>query len=336
MQRVLLTGATGFIGHHLIERLQKEDCIVRCFVRNPEKTPVLFSGTVSRPLEIVQGDVLRPETLPAAVADCDVAVHLAGKVRARNYKEFEETNVHGTENLLNAAQQTGKLNRFVYVSSLAAAGPARPEAPKRETNVPVPVTDYGRSKLAAEQVVRKFADDFPCSLVRPCIVFGERDKMNLELFQTVKKLGFMPNPGFRKRYYSWIHAADLADLIVKVIYRGERIKPELPDKGVYFASANNGLCLKDIGTEIGRSLGREKTMLFRCPPMAVWSTATYYEVVKQLTGRDVPYDWAKAYESVKPWCCSSDKAAEQLDFSPPLLAKRIQQTTDWYEKNGLL
>jgi len=126
---------------------------------------------------------------------CDTIFHVAGLVRARNYQEFEQTNRFGTETIAKVAAECSTPPVFVYVSSLAAAGHSQPERPRRETDPAEPISRYGKSKLAGENALLSLAERMPCTIVRPGIVFGEADKMNLELFQAVKKLGIIPIPG---------------------------------------------------------------------------------------------------------------------------------------------
>jgi nucleoside-diphosphate-sugar epimerase len=266
--------------------------------------------------------------------------HLAGLVRANKPGEFETANVTGTNNVARAAVAENVL-RFVYVSSLAAAGCSTPRRPKQEADEPKPISDYGKSKLAAESVLRAFADSMQCTVVRPGIVFGEADKMNLELFKAVKKLGICPNPGFTRKIYSWIHAADLADLLILAAKSGERLPIGNPTsenfgQGIYFASCDEGHPLQDIALGVRRALGKKRVIPITCPPMAVWAISGFYEIRKMCTGSAVPFDWAKAYESLHHWTCTSAKAAQQLGFAAQPLDDRIRQTIAWYLDNDWL
>lgn len=338
-QRVLLTGATGFIGHHLVARLHQEKRQVRCLVRSSSATSRLNELGV----ELVQGDLSDPASLERAVEGCETVFHLGGRVRARNLAEFMETNADGTRNLARAAVKATSPPLLIDVSSLAVAGPAKRGA-KRESDVPKPISDYGRSKWAGEQALAELADALPCSVVRPGIVFGEGDMMNLELFLTVKKLGICPIPGWRDKIYSWIHAEDLVDLVLRVAEKGERLRVdsfreggEHYGHGVYFASTDKGRPLSEIGREIGRSLGLKKTVPMPCPPLAVWVVSTYYEALKRVKGEPQPYDWAKAKESLNHWYCTPEKSERKLGFSPlKPFSERMDQTAAWYRENGLL
>ena len=338
MQRVLLTGASGFIGYHLVRRLLEENCVLRCLVRSSSATEQLRPFGV----EFCHGDISEPDTLGRAVAGCDTIFHLAGRVRAKNLPQFLETNRDGTRNLARAAAAQPNPPTFVHVSTLAVMGPSKNGVPKRETDHPQPISHYGISKLEGERILQSFAAEMPCSVIRPGVVFGEWDRMNFELFKAVRNFGFMPNPGWTSRYYSWIHAADLAELAVLTARRGNRLfcgsgDVEPSDRGIYFASVGNGFNLDEIGREIGRSLGRKRTMTIKTPPVGVWVVASYFELLKRTTGKPQPYDWAKAHESFHNWCGSPEKAEAELSFTPlTTITERFDQTTRWYRENGWL
>ena len=333
MKKVLVTGGNGFVGHHLVCRLCQDNVSVRCLVRKTSSRSLLQSFEV----EYCTGELGDVESLRRAVDGCDTIFHAAGLVKAKNCQEFETVNRFGTESLAQVAAQCSSPPVFVYISSLAAAGHAKPEQPKRESDPTLPISKYGKSKLAGEVALLSFADKMPCTIVRPSIVFGEADKMCLEIFKTIKKLGICPIPGFTDKFHSWIHAADLSDLLIAAAQKGERLDlNRSADTGIYFASCDEGWKLSEIGRLIGRSLGKDRVRAVRCPPLAVWTISTYYEIKTQLTGRTQPFDWAKAWESFYHWTCSPEKACKQLSFSPKPLEERINQTTQWFLDNGWL
>ncbi|MCL2745076.1 MAG: NAD-dependent epimerase/dehydratase family protein [Planctomycetaceae bacterium] len=353
--RVLVTGTTGFVGWHLVKQLTEKGCAVRCLVRQSSDIEPLKPFNP----EFCRGSLDEPDSLKSAVADCGTIFHLAGRVRANTITDFLKANQDGTKNLAVAAlQQTVKRSSppvFVYVSSLAAMGPSKKGKPKTETDACKPISYYGISKLAAEITLSELANVLPCSIVRPGIVFGERDKMNLEIFRTVRKMGFCPIPGWFDRIYSWIHVADLCLLLMLTAEKGQRITTDsgyitlsgynpffaendtVSGQGIYLASNGAGRKLSEVGREIGKALGRKRTIGFRCPPMAVVAVSTYYEMLKRLTGKDQPYDWAKALESLRNWIASPEKTEEELGFVPLCsFAERIQQTADWYRQEKWL
>lgn len=333
MKKVLITGGSGFIGYHLVRRLCQTNVSVRCLVRQKSSRSLLRPFDV----EYCLGDLGDTDSLRRAVEGCDTIFHVAGLVRARNYREFEITNRLGTENLAQVAARCSSPPVFVYVSSLSVSGHAQPDQPKRESDPALPISNYGKSKLAAETALTAFADQMPCTIVRPGIVFGEADKMNLELFKTVKKLGFCPIPGYGDKVYSWIHATDLSDLLIDAAQQGERLNQHQPaGTGIYFAACDDGRNLSEVGCLIGRSFGKDRIRVVQCPPLAVWTVSAFYEIKMWLTDKTQPFDRAKALESMHHWTCSPEKACTQLNFSPKPLEERINQTTQWFEENGWL
>ena len=331
MKKVLITGGSGFIGYHLVRRLCQENVAVRCLVRQTSSLTLLQPSNV----EFCIGELGDPESLRKAVEGCDTIFHAAALVRARSYQEFDIANRLGTENIAKVAAECASPPVFVYVSSLAAAGHSTPEQPRRESDPALPISNYGRSKLAGETALLSFAKQMPCTIVRPGIVFGEADRMNLELFKVIKKWGICPIPGFRDKLYSWLHAADLSDLLIAAANKGERLGMEQPaGNGIYFASGDEGRKLSKIGHLIGQSVGRNRVRTVRLGPINLWSIATFYEVKKRLSGKPQPLDWEKAMESLHHWTCSPEKAKTQLGFSPQPLEERFRQTAQWFKENG--
>ena len=330
MKKVLITGGSGFIGYHLVRRLCQNNVAVRCLDRQSSSRSLLQTFDV----EYCLGDLNDMESLRKAVNGCDAVFHAAALVRARYDHEFETVNRLGTENVAKAAAECSTPPVFVYVSSLSAAGHSKPEQPKREADPAVPISKYGKSKLAGETALLSLAEQMPCTIVRPGIVFGEADKMNLELFKAIKKLGICPIPGFREKVYAWIHAADLCDLLVVAAQKGERLGLNQPaGTGIYFATSDKGRKFSEIGRLIAQSMGKNQIRFVRCGPIVLWTISTYYEVKKWWTGEGQPIDWEKTWESLHHWTCSPEKAKTQLDFSPQSLEERINQTTQWYVDN---
>lgn len=208
--RVLITGATGFIGSHLAEIFHSNGHKVRCLIRRTSD----LHWIRHLPNEYAYGDLFDRDALEAAVADVDHVYHLAGITKARTKEEYYRGNHLATKNLLaTVLEHRPGLGRFVHVSSQAAVGPSSPGSPIDEATPFHPITTYGRSKMEAEKECLRLADRLPITIVRPPAVYGPRDKDVFEFFNTMSK-GLQPMVGFGEKVVSLIHVRDLVDGIV--------------------------------------------------------------------------------------------------------------------------
>jgi 2-alkyl-3-oxoalkanoate reductase len=204
--KALVTGATGFVGSHLVEALHRRGDEITALVRSPSKAAALEPLGV----RLVTGDLDDPASLARAVQGQELVFHVAGLVAARSESEFLRCNRDGTASLLAAGTAAG-ISRFVLVSSMAAGGPATPGRPLTGTEPARPVTAYGRSKLAAESAVTTSA--LPWVILRPPTVYGPRDREVLKVFR-MARLGVAPVFGDGSQQLSAVHGADLAQALV--------------------------------------------------------------------------------------------------------------------------
>jgi nucleoside-diphosphate-sugar epimerase len=162
---ILITGSTGFIGYSLTKRLKAQKHSVRCLVRDKRRTEKLLTLGV----ELIEGDLLIPESLRSIVKGVDIVYHLAGTVYTRKTNEFYKGNVEATKNLIDACK--GKsIKRFVFVSSVAVYQPPKDKVVLIEDATCKPITSYGRSKLQAEQLV--LDSGIPAVIVRGPVIYG--------------------------------------------------------------------------------------------------------------------------------------------------------------------
>jgi dihydroflavonol-4-reductase len=207
MTTVSVTGATGFIGGHLCEAFRNAGWRVRAIVR-PGNVKPLPPDVDSRPAALA-GATRR---LADALAGSDVVVHAAGIVRARRDADFDDVNVAGTRAVVEAANTAGA--RVVLISSQAAVGTGTTARPSQEDDPPHPLTAYGRSKLAAEDVVRHGARH-SWTIVRPPAVYGPRDVAFLPVFRMARR-GLFLHITDRQFPFTLIHVHDLARAVVIV------------------------------------------------------------------------------------------------------------------------
>jgi nucleoside-diphosphate-sugar epimerase len=337
MAKVLVTGASGFIGQHLVAALVARGDVVTCLVRKTSQVDALNRLAV----RLVYGDVTEPESLITAVAGQEIVYHLAGLTLALTKRQFFRVNQGGGRNIAQVCATQPNPPVLLMVSSLAAAGPAVDGRPKIESDPSLPVSAYGRSKRAAEQEAELFADRVPTTIVRPPMVLGEGDQLGLPMFKLVDKFGVHLVPGLGRNRFSVIHAADLVELIILAAERGKRLPPlgrngSKPGQGYYFAASEEDLVYDDLGILIGAVLGRRRTFPLHIAIPVVWIVAAVVEAVSQIERRPLYMHIDKAREvTAGSWVCSPRLAIEDLGFSVKApFVERMRQTVQWYRNKG--
>lgn len=339
MRRALITGASGFIGHHLAMTLRDRGDDVVALVRPSSDTSRLAALGV----ELVVGDVTNAASLRHCLRGIDVVYHLAGLTKALHRRQLYAVNEVGTRNVAAECAARSAPPCLIHVSSLAAAGPALYGVPSQETDAAQPVSNYGRSKRAGELALYPFAKQLPVTIVRPPIVFGEGDPATLAMFRAIKYSWIHTVPGILPKRFSLIHARDLAELLVSAAERGERLPRDENDarnngQGVYYADCGLQPTYYQLGQLIGQALGRPFTACLPVPNLGVWGVSAVTESVARLFGRSVYLSLDKAREATAgSWICSAEKAHRQLGFrvSSPLL-DQLHVTARWYREQGWL
>jgi nucleoside-diphosphate-sugar epimerase len=344
---VLVSGANGFIGSHLVEALLALGYRVRCMVRRTSDLTYLRGigahdqsgaarGAIVSPKESGQvewayTDINDREGLHQACTGVDVVFHCAALTRALNKETMMRVNAGGTMALAQACVQTNpSLQRFVLVSSHAAAGPCEAAAQALDEDCAAePITWYGQSKLAAEQAVRRCADRMPVTIVRPAAVLGPRDRDFFAYFRLVNQ-GLDVQIGGDDRWVSLIYVIDLVSLLILAM-ESERAVGQ-----TYFGC---GLTCRrtELSTAIARALGKRTQRLILptavLTPMAAVSWAT-----AQITHRPALLNNQRLLDiRQRYWVCSGEKAQRELGFAPAYdLDAAVQETADWYRRNGWL
>lgn len=211
MNRVLVTGASGFIGRHLIKRLIRDGCVVRALVLDRSR-----SSLWDRNVEVVQGDIRDAVAMKAAASGMETIYHLAGKVHmpeviGEGDAEHHAVNVEGTRNVIEAAV-AGDVRQFVFFSSVKAMGEEAPEC-REESCATTPLTAYGRSKLAAEKLVFEYGQrgNLGVTCLRLPLVYGPGHKGNLSrMIAAIDRGLFPPLPSLRNRR-SLVHVSNVVE-----------------------------------------------------------------------------------------------------------------------------
>lgn len=184
----LITGASGFIGSHLAEYLNTRGWKVTCLLRPSSRT----RGLSSLPVNLRRGDMTNPIFLEESVRNQDLIFHSAAQIRAAPPQIYHSANVILTENLVNACLAAGRrLKRFVFISSIASAGPSDSIHPKDESMPDSPASIYGRTKLLAEEIIKKSAAELPFTIIRPPNVYGPRQQETEWLIRLISA-GILP------------------------------------------------------------------------------------------------------------------------------------------------
>lgn len=323
--KALVTGATGFVGGHLVDRLLERGDDVTALVRSPARA----EAAANRGVRLIRGDLSDLAALGEAAVGQDVVYHVAALTGAVDEAEFMMANRDGTVNLARAVVAAGGTSRFVHVSSMAAGGPARHGIPKQAHDPSLPVTMYGRSKLAAEQVLQ----DGPLSwtILRPPTVYGPRDRYNLlTLFKTAK-FGIAPVFGDGSMELSVIHVADLVDAIVSAGTTNGL------DRQLFYVNHPEVLTSSDLMRAIGKAMGRDPVLL----PIPEWIARTALHVTEAWAAalrRKTILRADKANEFYQEaWTGDATSFMEATGWAPHWdLESGIRSTANWYREHDWL
>ncbi len=330
--KALVTGASGFIGSTLIELLNRQGIEVRALMRQTSSDANLQGLQFER----VPGDIADYDSLCRAVEGCDYVFHLAGLIAAKDSNEYFRYNAEGTHLLAKAAAtHAPALKRFVFVSSLAAGGPALSPEPRKETDPDEPVSVYGKSKLAGENFLLQYKDRFPVVILRPPMVYGPKDKATFILVKTAAKK-MIPLVSARsidgQKYYSLIHAADLSRAICDA---GIVEVPQFQSGAVYYVSSGEVVTYQHLMEIICKHLKIEPIRI-RIPVMILRIVAWILTRISQLTGRQFVLNEDKMNEIIPDyWTCSNLKLVSDFDFEPEYdLNQGMANAVGWYKKQG--
>lgn len=323
--RVLITGATGFIGSHLAERLHGKGYEIRCLVRKTGNLRWLRH----LPVKLVFGDFYDEEALRVAVSDVDVIYHSAGVVASKTKEGYFQGNQIATRNLLKAIERHNhKLIRFNHISSLSAVGPASEGEIITEETPYHPITTYGKSKMEAEKEVKAYEGRIPWTITRPSAVYGPRDTATFDFFKTAAK-GFIPLVGFDNKYVNLVHVRDLVN---GIILAGE--KPEGRNQ-TYFIGSERSYDWEEIAETTLRVLER-KAVRMRVPEFLVFAVAGTVGFLSLFRKKPSVLNWEKGKDMVqKAWTFDVSKAERELGYKESIsLEEGIRETIEWYRKEG--
>lgn len=322
--KALVTGATGFVGSHLVQALTaRGDDVVALYRRPAARASLETLGAVP-----VAGTLDDDRALREALDGVDVVYHVAGLVSGSR-EELQAVNAEGTRRLLQLCNSATLPPRFIYVSSQAALGPSRPGERLAEDAPCHPVTPYGKSKLAGELAVRG-ETRVPWTIVRPPAVYGPRDREFLRLFQVVR-FGIAPVFGTGAQQLSLVHASDLAELLARA-GRTDRSVGQ-----TYHAAHPEIVTAAGVARAAGAALGKRPIVL----PLPALVTAPLVRLIgfaAARAGQRTVLTGDKLAEFLAPaWLLDSSKAERELGWTAIYdLATGMRETAAWYTKEGWL
>jgi len=301
--KIAVTGASGFIGQHVVADLAARGDQVVAIRRRFE-----------------------PRAVAEQLAGAAAVVHLAGLISAARERDFVAANVDATRIIAQAARDARV--RMVHISSLAAAGPAPASAPRSEADPPQPLTPYGRSKLAGERVLAE-TTGLRWIALRPGVVYGPRDRALFALFRMAAR-GVLPVVGRSGAAYTFIHVADLVRTIAAAI-------PPDVDGEAIFVGHPVPVTPRALVDGIRAAVAPGARVVY--VPMALTRVAALAgEIAQRAAGRPMLINASRYRElAAEGFVCRVDRMRDRLGVVAQIdLEEGLKQTGDWYRREGWL
>lgn len=327
-KKVLITGASGFVGYHLIVTAIESGLEVYAAVRPNSNVSHLKELNVN----YVQLNFSAVDELKAALEEKQYAyiIHAAGTTKAKTLQEYNRVNAEYSRNLALAASLVNyTVEKFVFVSSLAAIGPiADFNTTIGDDAIAQPVTFYGLSKKLAEEYLNEI-DNLPLVTVRPTAVYGPREKDIFILFKTINS-GLEPYIGRFNQQLSFIYVKDLAEIIIRLL------KSDIVRKTY---NITDGLAYDRYALAEGlKKALHKKTLKVHIPLGIIKGLAGFMDTVYAKSSKTPTINKEKIKELTAPnWVCNIENLKRDLQFEPQYnLEKGLVETVKWYKENHWL
>jgi len=319
----VVTGANGFVGSNLVDLLLEKGHIVRCIVRKTSDLKWLKDKNV----EIYDCGLFDEEALSNAFEGANYIFHVAGVVKSKKPEGYFKGNVEATKHVLETALKAkDSIKKVVIVSSQTAVGPSLKDQPVNEETIPHPITTYGKSKLAEEELAKQYMNKLPIVICRAPAVYGERDTEIFIFFNTYKK-GLFTTIGWKDKTLSLIHVIDLVNgFYLAAINENSAGK-------IYFISSEKFYTWSEVG-KICEKVFNKKALHIKIPHFVVYLVAAIAEFFSLFSSKAATLNLEKARDIVQEyWTCDTSKAVKELGYKQNIsLEEGIQRTVDWYKQ----
>jgi nucleoside-diphosphate-sugar epimerase len=319
----VVTGANGFVGSHLVDLLLSKNFLVKCITRKSSNLKWLEGKEV----EIFDCGLFDKDGLRKVLFNADYIFHVAGVVKSKKPEGYFKGNVETTKNILEVAlEYKDTIKKILVVSSQTVTGPSLNGIPVDENSKCSPITTYGRSKLAEEELAKTYMDRLPITICRAPAVYGERDTEILIFFKTFSS-GLMTKIGFNKKELSLIHVIDLVNgfylAAVSEKSRGE----------TYFISSEKYYTWDEVSKVTSKVLNK-KPVTIKIPHSVVFIIAAIAQFFALFSSKPATLNIEKARDiTQKEWTCNTKKAVRELGYHQNIsLEKGIKRTCNWYKE----
>ncbi len=334
MATALITGVSGFIGTHLAQALVQREVTTHGLIRCSSRAEHLKRLNIT----FHMGDIRDPKAVASAVAKADIVYHLAGLTKSLEPRRMMRVNQQGVKNVVAACAARPTPPILILVSSLAAAGPSLGHRPRIESDPARPISFYGRTKRAGELAAIVRAAEVPLTIVRPPIVFGERDTDFLYAIRVLANWGLYFLPAPPEQRISLLHATDLANLLALAASKGTRVSNGAEEHGCYYAASETDPTYRELGLLLAEAIGNTRFRSLRIPKSLTWLLFGSVDLLSRIRGSATIISLDKARDLLAgPWTCSAAKARKDLGYHPLApLQERLLTTVTWYRKRGWL
>ncbi|RLD91248.1 MAG: NAD(P)-dependent oxidoreductase [Bacteroidetes bacterium] len=330
MKKILITGASGFIGSFFVEEALKRNFEVYAGVRKSSSRKYLSNSAIHF-LELDFNDKKGLKNILKNSIRFDYVIHAAGVIKTCHKDDFKTINYQYTKNFIEALQETDKVpDKFLFISSLAAFGSGNENTlqPISITDTPHPVTLYGKSKLMAEQYIQSLSD-FPYLILRPTGVYGPREKDYYLAYKSIK-LHIESYIGTKEQHLTFLYVTDFAKLVFNAL------ESEIIGKA-YFVTDLKQYTAQEFNTIIKKTLNK-KAIAIVFPKAIVKPIVIINEKISCLFGKPVTLNSDKYNELIcKNWLCESAEIIKDFDFQPEYdLKKGVRKAIEWFKNEKLL